>query len=339
MESWGPHLSGDEALSGIGSVDVHGVRTRYRVTGPARRADGAPGGSATTTVGCGGGDASSADAPAVGAGQRVDPASASGTPVVVLHGIGRSLRDWDEFHDLLPDRVVYGIDLAGHGGTDPLPHRHGLVPLAAHVVATLDALGIERCHLVGNSLGGAVAMEVTARAPERVVDLVLLDSAGFGRTVTAGFRVLALPGMQRLILRPHPRRSRLSERGLFHDRSLASEERIARNLALAGRDHARQVMAETALDLGTIRGVAPQWRADLLRRLRERPRPTLVVWGERDLVLPAKHLRSVADALPHARTRLLPDTGHLPQVERPVEVVALARELWRDSEGDAPVTS
>jgi pimeloyl-ACP methyl ester carboxylesterase len=99
-----------------------------------------------------------------------------GTPVVLVHGIGRSLEDWTEQHELLAGRGyrVVSLDLAGFGESDPLSEPYSLPALARFLEAFLDAVGIAGpAHLVGNSLGGAVAMQLAVQSPERVRSLVL----------------------------------------------------------------------------------------------------------------------------------------------------------------------
>ncbi|MEV4520617.1 alpha/beta fold hydrolase [Micromonospora tulbaghiae] len=256
--------------------------------------------------------------------------SGDGPPVVLLHGIGRTLDDFTALHTALArDHLVLAVDLPGHGGSAPLDGPHTLPALAAAVARFLDAAGVTGpAHLVGNSLGGAVAMRLAADAPRRVASLALLNSAGFGREVTVALRLLAVRPLARLLLRPHPRIARRTERAIFHDPAYVTDERIATALAAAGQPHAARVMLELVRDLGTWRGVRPQWRADLLDAVAALDLPTLLVWGERDLVLPAAHLAYARTRLPNARSHLFRDTGHMPQIERTAEVEALLRKLW-----------
>ncbi|MEU7176262.1 alpha/beta fold hydrolase [Micromonospora tulbaghiae] len=256
--------------------------------------------------------------------------SGDGPPVVLLHGIGRTLDDFTALHTALArDHLVLAVDLPGHGGSAPLDGPHTLPALAAAVARFLDAAGVTGpAHLVGNSLGGAVAMRLAADAPRRVASLALLNSAGFGREVTVALRLLAVRPLARLLLRPHPRIARRTERAIFHDPAYVTDERIATALAAAGQPHAARVMLELVRDLGTWRGVRPQWRADLLDAVAALDLPTLLVWGERDLVLPAAHLAYARTRLPKARSHLFRDTGHMPQIERTAEVEALLRKLW-----------
>ncbi|PWU57097.1 alpha/beta hydrolase [Micromonospora globispora] len=265
------------------------------------------------------------------AGRRVRYRIAGdGPPVVLLHGIGRTLDDFVEQQDLLArDHRVISVDLPGHGGSAPLDGPHTLPAFASAVADFLDAAGVDNpAHLVGNSLGGAVAMRLAVDDPSRVASLVLVNSAGFGREVTVALRLLALRPLGRLLLRPSRAVARRTEEAIFHDRSFVTDERVAHALAVARQPHAAPVMLELVRSLGTLRGVRPQWREELLAAVSALDIPTLIVWGDRDLILPAAHLETARARLPKARTHLFPDTGHMPQIERAAEFHRLVTEFW-----------
>ncbi|RSM48075.1 alpha/beta hydrolase [Actinoplanes sp. ATCC 53533] len=249
-------------------------------------------------------------------------------PVLLLHGIGRSLEDWDPQHDRLSaDHRVISVDLPGFGLSEPMPGRVTLAALAEGVAATVAALGEERpVHVMGNSLGGAVAMRMLAAAPARIATLTLVNSAGFGKEVTPALRILAVPGLGKQLLRRIDARSAYRiERSLFHDRAHVTEERVAFALRVAARPDNARVFLETARELGTLLGVRAAWRQRLLSQVAAHPRPSLIVWGDRDLILPAAHLAAARAAFPHAKTHLFADTGHLPQIERADDFADLAR--------------
>ena len=270
-------------------VDVRGVRIRYHETG-------------------------SPDAP----------------PVLLLHGIGRSLEDWAPQHPLLAgEHRVISLDMPGFGLSQRMPQCTTLGTLADGVWATLDALGETRpVHLMGNSLGGAVSMQMLVDEPGRVTTLALVNSAGFGKEVTFALRMLAIPGLGRPLLgRIDPRVARRLERNLFADRVHVTAERVAMAVKIAKQPDFAAVYLETARALGGFRGVAPRWRTELLARVARHPKPTLVVWGDRDLILPAAHLAAAELALPHAQSHLFTATGHMPQLERPEEFAGLVRPL------------
>jgi len=259
---------------------------------------------------------------------RVD---GDGPPVLLLHGIGRSLEDWTEQHELLRDSFrVYSVDLAGSGYSAPLPGRHDIPGLAGFVEGFLDALGVTKpVHLVGNSLGGAVAMRLTVRAPQRVTDLVLVDSAGLGPDVALGLRLLTVPLLGRAMTRARRTTARTTERLIFHDPAFVTPERIRHALDLAAEPHAARVYIDTARSgIGVFAGQRAQWRDELLTELARLDVPVLAVWGEHDRVLPAAHLETVRARLPGARTRLVPGAGHMPQVEWAEQFSACVREFW-----------
>jgi 2-hydroxymuconate-semialdehyde hydrolase len=251
-------------------------------------------------------------------------------PVVQLHGIGRSLEDWLPQHPLLDDdHRVISIDMPGFGLSQRLPASTTLGSLADGVWATLDALGETRpVHLMGNSLGGAVSLQMLIDEPDRVATLTLVNSAGFGREVTAALRILGVPFLGRPLLgRIDAKAARRIERSLFADRALVTDERIEMALQIARQPDFAAVYLEIARALGGVRGIAPRWRSELLGRVARHPKPTLIVWGDRDLILPVTHLEAARAALPHAQSHLFPDTGHMPQLERPAEFAALVRPL------------
>ncbi len=254
-----------------------------------------------------------------------------GTPVVLLHGIGRSLEDWDEQFALLPAGYrLLALDLAGYGESDPLREPYSLPTLARFVEDFLDALEVPGpVHAAGNSLGGAIAMQLSVQAPHRVRSLVLANSAGFGREVTVALRILAVRPLARMLLRrPSTKAIRRTERSIFADPALVTDERVELALRFAARPHAAAVLLETARALGGLRGVHPVWRRELMDEVSTRAVPTLLVWGDRDRILPHTHLDEARRHLPHAESHLFTGTGHMPQIERAEAFAGLASSFW-----------
>ena len=251
-------------------------------------------------------------------------AGGTGTPMLLIHGISRSLEDWDEVFDtLVADHTVYAIDLAGYGHSDPVKHAT-LPALAQAAIEFLDAMGVtEPVVIAGNSLGGAVAQQVAVFAPERVAALILVDSAGFGKEVTPALRILALPLIGRIALRPSRQRATLAIAGILYDKKYRTEERITHAYALSQRPGGATVMLQTAKSMGNWRGIRPEWREELLAKVAALHLPVLLVWGEKDNILPAHHLEAARAAYPHAHVHLFPGTGHMPQIERADEFTAL----------------
>jgi pimeloyl-ACP methyl ester carboxylesterase len=254
-----------------------------------------------------------------------------GRPVVLLHGIGRSLEDWEPQYELLAEgNRLIAMDLPGFGYSQRRPEPSTLHSFAAGVLATLDALGeTRRVHLIGNSLGGAVALQVLGDAPARVASVVLVNSGGFGKEVSYLLRALGVPGLGRTLLAKPTRLGNLHvERALYADKTLATKERVAHALKLGREPGAAGFMAETAMALGTIRGVRPEWRRALLDAARQDYRPMLIIWGDKDQILPARHFDVARRTFPVAKHHMFTGTGHMPQIERPKEFAELVQDFY-----------
>jgi pimeloyl-ACP methyl ester carboxylesterase len=181
--------------------------------------------------------------------------------------------------------------------------------------------------VVGNSLGGAIAVQLSVHVPDRVKSLILINSAGFGREVTIALRLLAIRPLGRLLLRPSATGARRTVRSLLHHPAFVTDARVQHALGLATKPHGVAVLLESARSLGTFRGVRRRWREELLITVAANAKPALVVWGDRDLILPGVHLDAARRLLPHAQTHLFPGTGHMPQIERAEEFAELAGEF------------
>lgn len=259
----------------------------------------------------------------------------AGVPLVLVHGIGRSIEDWNLLIPLLSKtHRVIALDVPGFGYSARRDEPATLPALARGVITTLDVLGETRpVHLVGNSLGGAVSLQTLALAPDRVASLTLLNSAGFGSEVSYILRMLAIPVLGKVLLN-RPSRAGLAhaERALYADRKLADKERVAHALRLGRQPGAAVFMDEIMRSLGRpIRGVLPQWRADLLAAVAAHPRPMLIVWGDRDRILPPRQFDAAKLAFPAARTHLFTNTGHMPHIERPAELAQLVSEFVEEA--------
>ena len=240
-----------------------------------------------------------------------------GPAVLLLHGIGQSLDDWNDQHELLSARhTVYSLDLPGFAYSQRLLGRTTLQRLASVLPAFLDALGVTQAiPVVGNSLGGAVAMQFAADHPDRVSALVLVDSAGFGSEVTLALRLLTVPLLGEALARPRLGTARAAVRAVFGDPALATDTRIARAYRLSQRPGHSQTMLDIARDLGTLRGIRSSWRETLLSRIAAHDRPVMLMWGGRDRILPFSHLAAARAALPKAAVTVFADAGHMPQIE------------------------
>jgi len=245
-----------------------------------------------------------------------------GPPVVLIHGLASSIYSWSEVIGPLSEKFdVIALDLPGFGASSQPPDlSFGELPGA--VLGLMDALRIPKAHFVGNSMGGAVSTALAAHQGERVDHLVILDSAGLNpRTGERPFmvRVMASPLAGALASRLPVRRALTARtvRHLFHDEARVTDERIDEYVAPLLRPGALEATRSLLLsrvddrlvpDLGSIQA------------------KTLVVWGRFDPWMPESHADQFVAAIKGSRKVVL-DTGHLPQEERPAEVVRLIEEF------------
>jgi pimeloyl-ACP methyl ester carboxylesterase len=267
---------------------------------------------------------------------RVRISGPEDAPVILLvHGIARSLEDWTEAHDLLAQGAngrafrVISTDLPGFGYSRKGRERPGLPAFGRAMAGLLAAAGVTTpVHVMGNSLGGGVAMTLAVDHPGKVASLTLVNSVGFGSEANISalpmtYGVLAqLPGLANTF-GPRAREAGANTiRDLFFDRSLATVDQLKHAGKLAKQADFRTTFLGTAATLGApVVGVKASWRRALLKRVAASGIPVLVIWGDADKILPPKHLDAAAVAFPNARTHLFADTGHMPQVERAVDFV------------------
>jgi len=243
-----------------------------------------------------------------------------GPPLLLLHGVGDNAFDWQwVMHALVHTYQVYALDLPGSGGSaKPLPD-YSPAFFTRFAAAFLDALGVERAAVVGNSLGGLVGLRLALSDPERVAALGLVSSGGLGREVTYALRSLALPGYGKLAVAWGKRRPGALQRALGRSALLfARPWRVPREWIKEQYRLAR-LPGFLEAQLATLRAqVGPRGQREVLvNRLSHLKVPTLVVWGARDRVLPYSQGQEAAARLPEGTLELVPDCGHAPHVEQP----------------------
>lgn len=242
------------------------------------------------------------------------------TPILLLHGITCSVLEWLPNIDPLAanGQRVLALDFPGHGLSDkPLDFDYTMTDIARLVFDFLAALGIRRAHLVGNSMGGRVALECALLEPERVGSISLLAPAGIGRKCLIDFRIATLPGLGELLTRPSHAGLKMVWRTAVHDKTLITDDFIRTKLALAREPGAQRVFLNIIrrwIDLG---GFKPAPVAELHQRLAALRLPCLVLWGKQDKLLPVAHAELLRNAIPHAQVHVWDPCGHLPQLEYP----------------------
>ncbi len=283
-------VPGAEAESGqrTEALTVAGHRSRYLRLGGAEGAEG--------------------DEGAAGA-------AGAGNTVVLLHGFGGDLGNWLFNQEPLASggRTVIALDLPGHGESSKDVGAGDLAGLAATVGAFLDGLGVARAHLVGHSLGGAVAARLAVARPGLVASLALIAPGGFGDEIDGEYIDGFVAAESRRELKP------LLER-LFADPELVTRRLVDDVLRMKRIDGVAEALGAIAA------AVFPAGRqADrVAEALAGTGIPVLVVWGSADRIVPVGQAQA---APPGARVELLEGAGHSPHMERAGEVNRLLDEF------------
>ena len=260
-----------------------------------------------------------------------------GKPVVVLiHGIAGSGQTWDGIIPWLGKRhAVIAPDMLGHGGSAKPRGDYSLGAYASAVRDLLLALGHESATIVGHSMGGGIAMQFAYQYPERLDRLVLVGSGGLGREVALMLRAVALPGAEWVL--PLLAQAKLDEAGALLAKGMhrlgfragADTEELARGFASL-----KDAGTRTAF-LHTVRSVIDTGgqRVDASDRLYLASEvPSLLIWGEKDRIIPAAHGRAAHAKMPGSRLEVIPDAGHFPHRDEPYRFVDALERFIAETE-------
>ncbi len=273
------------------------------------------------------------------AGEATD--TGGGLPLVMLHGGGPGASAWSNFGSALPTfaasfRTLL-VDQPGFGRSDKPPvvgnyYRHS----ADHVVALLDQLGIDRVHLLGNSLGGGTAMRLALTYPDRVGRLVLMGPGGLSLNL---FHADPTEGVQRLMdFGADPTRDRLRAfiSTMVVDQALVTDELVEERFADATAPGAQDAMRSMGMSFWN-----PETAEDgmLWREAHRLRKHTLLTWGREDRVNPLDGAFAALKLIPKAQLHVFPNCGHWAQIEAAeefaeVSTAFLARHVERTPRKD-----
>ena len=266
----------------------------------------------------------------------VDIGAGAGPPVVFVHGLAGNWQNWIEnLTRVAQERRVLALDLPGFGQSERPAERITMNGYGRTVDAFADALDLGEIAVVGNSMGGFVAAETAIQFPERVERLVLVSAAGITTTtlrrepVMVWGRIAALAGA----------------RGAAEKRMAITRPRLRHAVFAAIMRHPSLLAPETLWEISDGAGrkaFTPALEAildyDFRDRLGDIRVPTLIVWGENDMLIPVKDAAEYERQIPAARKVVLEDTGHVSMIERPPTFNRLLLEFLDQPRGEQTET-
>ena len=240
-------------------------------------------------------------------------------PLLLLHGTSSSLHTFDGWAQRLSrSRRVIRLDLPGFGLTGPWPAGdYRGERYRAFFVDLLDRLKVPRVIVAGNSFGGGLAWQLAVASPERVAGLILIDAGGYPvrpTSVPVGFRIAQMPPFNRLFEYVLPRSLiESSLRNVYGDPTKVTSDAIDLYFDMAVREGNRRALVSRMSGMGS--GMPSERIADIRQ-------PTLILWGERDRLIPPESGERFCADIRGSRLIVFPGLGHVPQEEDPVQTLA-----------------
>ena len=242
----------------------------------------------------------------------------SALPIVLLHGTSASLHTWEGWASALrKERRVVRFDLPGFALTGPnAQNDYSIAVYVKFVIDTVNALGIQRFVLAGNSLGGQIAWATAAAYPDRVAKLILVDASGYvvqQRDMPIGFKLATMPVARDLMRVTLPRGVvDKSVRNVYGDPEKVTPELVDLYMDMTRRSGNRQALSRR-LEQGYTGDVA---------QIRALKVPTLILWGGRDRLIPPDNARRFEKDIAGSKLVMFDDLGHVPHEEDPARTVA-----------------
>jgi len=262
-----------------------------------------------------------------------------GQAVLLIHGIGANSTTWHEaMLRLAPRFRVVAPDLLGHGESEKPTGDYSLGAQASFLRDLLRGLGIERATVVGHSFGGGIAMQLTYQHPEVCERVVLVSSGGLGREVSPVLRLLSVPGAEWVLPIIAPAFVRdggnavlawMRDRGI---RAPRIHEGWQAYTSLADPDTRRAFVRE----LRSVVEFSGQMVSAKDRLHASAEHPTLIVWGDRDAMIPDDHGRAAHELIAGSRLEIFEGVGHFPHAEHPDRFAEVLREFI-ESTKPAPI--
>ncbi|MGZ6237135.1 MAG: alpha/beta fold hydrolase, partial [Syntrophales bacterium] len=224
-----------------------------------------------------------------------------GSNVILIHGLGASADIWMHNISALAEKHrVYAPDLVGFGRSDKPKVKYSPSYMAAFIDDFMTSLNIKDACLIGQSLGGGVALLHYLQFPGRVQKLVLADSAGLGREISWAMRLATVPLLGESMMVPSRSGMAFVLRYLVYDPAVITDELIDIHFELNFSLGAVRTVLNVLRACATIHGARPDVLDPVMKNLNKIKIPTLIIWGREDRLFPVRHARFAREKIPDA---------------------------------------
>ncbi len=239
-----------------------------------------------------------------------------GETVVLLHGFTADKNNWLRFVRNLPEKYrVLAIDMPGHGdNVKDITRNYSPFSLSLGFAKTVDAIGIKRFHIAGNSLGGLVSKIYASRHPDRIITAGLFDSAGVISPIPSEFKVMVEKGENPFVVKTREDYDRLGEYAFHNEPFLPWPIHSVMARKYIERNDFNQKMFGDLEKSSTFDNQKVQDK--ILEGLKM---PVFVIWGDKDRLIHVSSVEVYKKRLPQVETVILKDCGHLPMLEQSEE--------------------
>ena len=264
-----------------------------------------------------------------------------GPAIMLVHGIAGNGATWTDTMERLADQyTLIAPDLPGHGVSDKPVGDYSLGALASMLRDLMVTIGHENATMVGHSLGGGVVMQFVYQFPQRCERLVLVSSGGLGRDVNLILRAACLPGADLFLAAAAGPLASVGSAvggalGRLGWRPGPDLEEVTRGFASLADYETRAAFLHTLKSVVGIEGqrVNASDRLYLASEI-----PSMLISGERDPIIPARHAAEAHEIMPGSRLEIFPKAGHMPYIDQPALFASTMREFMQNTE-PANITS
>lgn len=251
-----------------------------------------------------------------------------GKPVILLHGAGSCVEIWSfNIRELAKHYRVYAFDMVGTGLSDKPNTSYSVNYQAEFLQRFMDALELNRASLIGNSMGGSIALKFALKFSERVDKLVLVSSFGLGKEIDFSDRLLAaFPAIVNFVP-PSRRGVRLVLNSCVYDSKLLPKEWVEQSYQFFKLPDARKALISLIKNNLNFWGVRPEVFEPIVNRLNRIVAPTLIFWGKQDKILPVDHAYLAEAKISNVKLCVFDRCGHWAQAEHPQRFNQLTQDF------------